>query len=890
MEQCTPIYPFHMYSFYGTEEFVQHEQQRVIEWQERMKLEKKLKQPWQVKHPLLRTLCKQWLYPKLTKSVTKLEYNWVNSELCILNKIFSKQFCENLIDESNNLVQSNHPYAQLDLTGIDLLMFGFEHLFQNFTLEILPSIIDKISTDSSNWNINYKDLYVFHAFVIYYNADNKQSKKHPIHVDDSYLTLNICLGGNFTGGNLRIYENDSSISFPQSQGQLFLHPGNLNHSADKITSGERYNLVIWFKEKKNIKIPTNNNNTLSLSDLPKEILFYIFNFLDTKTLCKISVVNKHFLQISRDNYLWKDRYDRFVKPVHKLLSIQEETDNEIKLNYNFWYKKFQTSRQTYNYPFIEGSLPKVNFTFLNTLINSERKFIQKLKNLLHFLKTQKYHDIYELVKPLLKIHWQIFGFFTSFLLDSAFKFLFDNIKFIINFCSFIRNENFCQSVHVDLCEIPMHIIQYYEICYSFEPLLMNNIKPTKNSMFLLKKISFEIQPNEISWSCNFCNKIKFDKFERIANEFQTTEKSYRELFEYATEKPISIMVLIAQHCNFSANEINDFIDCLNECKTLKKLSLCFEKNFSIILNKQNSSLDIYLNIVQLLVCFTQFILSSSSPYYNRWMKREENLDKWMNNRNFLTKYENNYNPHENPINFGLRPYLATPCKRIPRYALLVNEMSRNNPHSQSLSYLSSEYNDMLHLFGENIFTCAEFGADMKQLFSRTLCFVQPENLSIGNSLSASHLNFKIPGVYYFFNAVYLCDFDVVEKFLQMNLFNPNIAIWWKPNSSILKDDTKDVFASYLDRFYQGTTALFIASAVGSFDICELLLSYGAHPSIPRYCGSTPWSVARVKGHTKICELVYEWESKNIFFSSKKFVPWLMRFGNEVHSSELFLNR
>ncbi len=73
-----------------------------------------------------------------------------------------------------------------------------------------------------------------------------------IHYDNSEVTLNICLGDKFTGGDLVLYGNKNSLLPSKSVliiehkvGYATLHLGSVLHRALPIVSGMRSNLVVW---------------------------------------------------------------------------------------------------------------------------------------------------------------------------------------------------------------------------------------------------------------------------------------------------------------------------------------------------------------------------------------------------------------------------------------------------------------------------------------------------------------------------------------------------------------------------------------------------------------------------------------------------------------------
>jgi hypothetical protein len=78
------------------------------------------------------------------------------------------------------------------------------------------------------------------------------------HVDASDVTLNVCLGKEFTGGSLffrgiRCGLCQETLPRPEEEfeinhipGRAILHRGKHRHGANPILGGERSNLIVWF--------------------------------------------------------------------------------------------------------------------------------------------------------------------------------------------------------------------------------------------------------------------------------------------------------------------------------------------------------------------------------------------------------------------------------------------------------------------------------------------------------------------------------------------------------------------------------------------------------------------------------------------------------------------
>ncbi|KJE89909.1 Ogfod2 protein [Capsaspora owczarzaki ATCC 30864] len=91
-----------------------------------------------------------------------------------------------------------------------------------------------------------------HTFVVQYRmAEDRELK---FHFDDAEVTLNVCLGTEFTGGALYFgglfdapETHDESLAVQHQLGRATLHLGKHRHAAKPITSGERYNMIMWMR-------------------------------------------------------------------------------------------------------------------------------------------------------------------------------------------------------------------------------------------------------------------------------------------------------------------------------------------------------------------------------------------------------------------------------------------------------------------------------------------------------------------------------------------------------------------------------------------------------------------------------------------------------------------
>ena len=93
-----------------------------------------------------------------------------------------------------------------------------------------------------------------HSFMVQYKAGEDLGLD--MHVDACDVTLNVCLGKEFTGAGLTFCgirgngsgdERRFSYRHRHVLGRAIMHLGSHRHGADDIISGERYNLIMWNK-------------------------------------------------------------------------------------------------------------------------------------------------------------------------------------------------------------------------------------------------------------------------------------------------------------------------------------------------------------------------------------------------------------------------------------------------------------------------------------------------------------------------------------------------------------------------------------------------------------------------------------------------------------------
>lgn len=172
-------------------------------------------------------------------------------------EMLQPQFCEMLMSEVDNFERWVHDTKFrimrpniMNQYGAVLDDFGMESMLERLMNDFISPISRVFYTE-----IGGTSLDSHHGFVVEYGIN--RDVELGFHVDDAEVTLNICLGNEFSGGELffrgvRCDEHVNSdiqpgeiFDYPHVPGHAILHPGRHRHGARPTTSGNRMNLIIW---------------------------------------------------------------------------------------------------------------------------------------------------------------------------------------------------------------------------------------------------------------------------------------------------------------------------------------------------------------------------------------------------------------------------------------------------------------------------------------------------------------------------------------------------------------------------------------------------------------------------------------------------------------------
>jgi hypothetical protein len=167
-------------------------------------------------------------------------------------EIFTQEFSNKLIEEVKNYEKTQDVSLRpnsMNSYGLVIDELGMGPFFDVF-------VKDYFSPFAKIMNKGAYELDDHHTFIVEYfiGGDTNLS----IHVDDSELTINLCLGvEGFTGGEVffRGHRDKPTTyndygEYENVVGRAIVHDGRHMHGACTLKSGERYNLIIWCRSTK----------------------------------------------------------------------------------------------------------------------------------------------------------------------------------------------------------------------------------------------------------------------------------------------------------------------------------------------------------------------------------------------------------------------------------------------------------------------------------------------------------------------------------------------------------------------------------------------------------------------------------------------------------------
>jgi len=178
-------------------------------------------------------------YRKLVKSIqtndslnldiVKREYEGVYSV-----QLLSKSFCDKLVEEIEKFIEQTNDSA----VALRVSQFGFDGSVKTMIDEYVAPLIRILFPQ-----LKETEFEVYPKLMTYALGRNED---WPIHADGDIATLNVCLGKEFEGADLRIYDKEATtfVDYAHKLGRMVVHLGDVKHSVNPVTSGTRYSLIV----------------------------------------------------------------------------------------------------------------------------------------------------------------------------------------------------------------------------------------------------------------------------------------------------------------------------------------------------------------------------------------------------------------------------------------------------------------------------------------------------------------------------------------------------------------------------------------------------------------------------------------------------------------------
>lgn len=154
--------------------------------------------------------------------------------------------CEMLIEEVEHFQETGLPARRpnsMNNYGLVLNEIGLRPTLSALQTTIHPLALAVFPREAATFDGH-------HSFVVSYRPD--EDRGLDMHVDDSDVTLNVCLGREFEASGLTFCGSLGaadhrlvSHKYKHQRGRALLHLGRRRHGADDIASGHRVNLIMW---------------------------------------------------------------------------------------------------------------------------------------------------------------------------------------------------------------------------------------------------------------------------------------------------------------------------------------------------------------------------------------------------------------------------------------------------------------------------------------------------------------------------------------------------------------------------------------------------------------------------------------------------------------------
>lgn len=165
----------------------------------------------------------------------------------------SREECKNIIDvslDNLNLIPAkmggnNNLNLNIEYRKSNVAFTTYSNTFPLLEINIVKTLSEIIKI--KGYDLNFDSKFQF--------TEYQKDGHYDWHIDSGdnfshrYCSLVIQLNEGYSGGELKIIDNDKQITLEKGIGNMFIFLSSLEHKVEKVTDGTRYSLVNWLSLK-----------------------------------------------------------------------------------------------------------------------------------------------------------------------------------------------------------------------------------------------------------------------------------------------------------------------------------------------------------------------------------------------------------------------------------------------------------------------------------------------------------------------------------------------------------------------------------------------------------------------------------------------------------------
>ena len=163
-------------------------------------------------------------------------------------ELFSPSLCDRIAEELEHYAASGLPAERpnsMNNYGLILNSIGLRPAMDRLQRSVFQPLAELLYPSHA-----HRGFTGHHSFTVRYKADEDLGLD--VHTDDSDVTVNVCLGREFSGARLTICGDSRTpthrqffAAYEHVRGRARSHLGSRRRGADAMAAGERLNVIVW---------------------------------------------------------------------------------------------------------------------------------------------------------------------------------------------------------------------------------------------------------------------------------------------------------------------------------------------------------------------------------------------------------------------------------------------------------------------------------------------------------------------------------------------------------------------------------------------------------------------------------------------------------------------